>query len=142
MIQQLQVTSIQGKQVQLSAEPVRSFLGQKERSFWIRNTNSLPLQQGNWVEVTYSSGRGLLDVFLLLMLPVLLIIGIAQFLQSTNVSTAQQVVFSLMGLPLGIGIFALSQKFLPDTRPEIFRVLDDDEHQGRSSGCGTGCVCK
>ncbi|WGK69540.1 SoxR reducing system RseC family protein [Candidatus Haliotispira prima] len=141
MIQQLQVTGIEGNSVQLSAEPVRSFMGQKERSFRVQNTGTLQLKQGNWVEVTYPSGRGLLDVFLLLMLPIILIVMIAYSLPST-MPQAQQVLLSLLGLPVGISIFAISQKYLPKMQPEISRILSNDEYTGRSSGCGSGCVCK
>ncbi|MEM9424581.1 MAG: SoxR reducing system RseC family protein [Spirochaetota bacterium] len=141
MVQQLQITEIKDNRVRLSAEPVRSFLGQKERSFWIGNTSALPLEEGAWVEVNYSSRRGLLDVFLLLMLPVILIVGIAHSLPQT-MSPAQQVIISLLGLPVGIGVFALSQRFLPQTQPEISRVLGPEEYTGSSVGCGSGCVCK
>ena len=141
MVQQLQITDIKGTSVQLSAEPVRSFLGQKERSFWLENTNSLPLEMGGWVEVSYSSSRGLLDVFLLLMLPVLLIVGIGHSLPA-SMPQLSQVLFSLGGLPIGVAIFALSQKLLPKVRPEICRVLSKEEYTGQSVGCGSGCVCK
>ncbi len=140
MIQQLQVTEISGNAVQLSAEPVRSFMGQKERSFWVKTADAAQLKKGSWVEVSYPSGRGLLDVFLLLMLPILLIVAIAHSLPV--LPQAQQVILSLSGLPLGIAIFALSQKFLPKIQPEISRILREDELTGRSVGCGSGCVCK
>ena len=141
MVQQLQVTAMESGRVRLSAEPVRSLMGQKERSFWVVNTDSIPLEEGVWVEVSYPSGRGLLDVFLLLMLPILLVVAIAYSLPR-EWPQAQQVILSMFGLPVGIGIFALSQKFLPRTQPSIDRVLGPDEYTGRSSGCGSGCVCK
>ena len=141
MVQQLQITAMESGWVRLSAEPVRSFMGQKERSFWVTNPGSLPLEKGAWVEVSYPSGRGLLDVFLLLMLPILLIVVIAYSLPK-EWPQAQQVIFSLFGLPIGIGVFALSQKYLPKIQPTIERVLGPEENTGRSSGCGSGCVCK
>ncbi len=141
MKQQLQITNIEGDNIKLSAEPVRSFMGQKERSFWIKNSQNMELEQGAWVEVCYPSSRSLLDVFLLLMLPVLLIVAIAHLLPAT-MSQLNQVLISLSGLPIGITIFALSQKILPKMQPEIVRVLSPDEYTGQSSGCGSGCVCK
>ena len=141
MVQQLQVTAMKNGWVRLSAEPVRSFMGQKERSFWVANAGSLPLENGAWVEVSYPSGRGLLDVFLLLMLPILLVVAIGHSLPK-EWPQAQQVILSLLGLPFGISVFALSQKYLPRIQPSIERVLGADEYTGRSSGCGSGCVCK
>lgn len=140
MTQQLKVTAIQDSLIQVSAEPVRSFTGSKTRSFWIPNKPELKLTPGSWVEVFFPSSRGLLDVFLLLMLPILLMVTIG-FLLPQSLPQSQQILYSLLGIPTGIGIFSLSQKILPKIEPEILRAVFPPK-SGLTSGCGTGCVCK
>lgn len=142
MTQQLMVSTVERDRVLLDAGSVRSFLGEKKRIFWVPRTNDLDIQEGNWVELNYPSGRSLLDIFLFLVVPILLMITIASYLPDT-ISEGMQVAYSLLGLPAGLLIFLGAQAVLPKLSPEITKVIPAPE-DGKSKGCGTcaTCVCK
>lgn len=119
---------------------VKSLFKSRERFFPVANPSEIVLHSGEWVEVEVSSQRGLLELLLLFIVPLILVILFHGFFSKVfpEFHEAATLLLSLAGLPAGFLIYRFFLRISPSRLPEVTNHTVPPSGKTGCGGCG-GC---